>query len=551
MKRAVLSALAVLGVWTWVYGEDFNQWRGPQRNGLTSGGPALDIRWGKTGPARLWESEEIPGMLEEGSGCVSVAEGRAYVYVHWKYNSPIATRTLSESALRRLGWTDRKMPEDILKAVEEARIAPELEKLTGRPRAEWIKKWADAHVSTATDTRPVVSYVVDRVNRGKKALPLDLLAKLGTIKNKQFPDQASLDAWFTDNGVSAEHKAEAMKVIPTYVRKSWDALVCLNAANGKTLWKKQFEGSGPLGYPYGASSTPTVVDGRCYFLGSKNDIYCVDAVTGEEAWQIKVNPPPSGWILNHSSPLLMNDMAVVTAGPLCALVPSTGTEIWQQPKVSIRESSPVAWRSGDRTFLLCNTGGAKATIHCVDLRDGAIVWSVPGGGRNTPTVVGDFMITSVVIGKFIGDPTKYGLVAYKLSAEKAEKLWSTEEYSAGDESALIHDGYVYNFGSGVAVCIELATGKVAWEQKTTHRGVRSPVLADGKIITTDGSSILVIRATPEKYELLGKAKVPIGKYTSPAVADGRLYLRQQENVACYDLTRPTATTAPATLPASR
>jgi hypothetical protein len=73
----------------------------------------------------------------------------------------------------------------------------------------------------------------------------------------------------------------------------------------------------------------------------------------------------------------------------------------------------------------------------------------------------------------------------------------------------------------------------------------SPVLADGKIITQNRSAIQVIRATPEKFELLGKATLPLSKWASPAIADGRLYLRQQKNVACYDLTRPNATTAPA------
>jgi hypothetical protein len=56
---------------------------------------------------------------------------------------------------------------------------------------------------------------------------------------------------------------------------------------------------------------------------------------------------------------------------------------------------------------------------------------------------------------------------------------------------------------------------------------------------------MVIRATPERCELLGKATLPLSKWASPTIADGRLYLRQRKNVACYDLTRPTATTAPA------
>ncbi len=543
MRWTDLPALIVLGACSLASGDDFNQWRGPQRNGITVGGPPLVIDWGKDGPTRLWESEPIPGMLIDGSGCVSVAGDKAYVYVQWKYKVDIPTRTLSDSALRRLGWTDRQVPDDVLRAVEPARVSPE--RLALKTPAEiqaWALKWLDARL-TEEQRKAFGSFIVGRLKQGPDAIGLAVLAKLATIRNKPFADQAALDKWFAENGVADTDRAAAIKLIPTTVGKSWDTLICLNAANGRTLFKKQFEGGIPNStYWYGASGTPTVVDGRCYFVGSRNDTYCINAETGEEIWQF--NPSAKGRAINHSSPLVVDGKAIVSAGPLVALDSASGSELWRQPKATSRETSPVLWRSGGRSFLLCNNGSAAGTLHCVDLANGEIVWSVPAGGSNTPAIVGDHLVTSLVIGKYAGDATKYGLVAYKLTPEKAEKLWSTETHSAGGESVLIHDGYVYSFGPRVALCIELATGRVAWMEKTTHRGWRSPVLADGRIVTSDGSSVLVIRATPEKYELLGRAKLPIGQYTSPVVVSGRLYLRQQKNVACYDLTRPGTTTAP-------
>jgi len=544
MKRLILLLLAMLGTWALVRGEDFNQWRGPQRNGLSPGGPALDVRWGPAGPAKLWESETIPGDVIDSSGCVSVAKGRVYVYVQWKYKVDIATRTLAESDLRRLGWTNVKVSEDLGKAVEEARVGAELGKLVGKPRAEWIRKWAEEHVTTAPDKRGIFAHVSDRLDRGPKALPLEVLAKLETIRNKLFPDQAALDKWFADNAVSDEDKAAVLKVIPTFVPKSSDTIVCLDAASGRILFKKQFEGGIPNPtYWYGASTTPTITDGRCYFCGSQNDIYCIDAVTGEEVWQF--NPKSKRGGINHSSPLVVDGKVIVSAGELIALDAAKGTELWRQSKVVGRESSPALWRSGGRAFALCNTAHPDAKVYCVDVKDGSIVWTASGTGSNTPTVAGDIMLTSVIIGPAVGDYTKYGLLAYKLSVEKAEKLWATEQYSSGYEGPVIQDGYVYAFGSGAA-CIELATGKVVWEEaKNLNTGVRSPVLADGKIFLANGWGILVVRATPQKCDLLGKVKLPISHYTGPTVADGRLYLRQKTNVACYDLTRPAATTAPA------
>ena len=549
MKRIILPALVVLGAWTLAWGEDFNQWRGSQRNGLMTNGPALDIRWSSAGPAKVWESEDIPSVMNDegeggGWGGVSVTGGKAYVYVDWRRKVVIATRTLSDSALQHLGWTKWKPPEEILQAVEEARTGAELAKLVGTPRVEWIRKWAEDHGTTAPDKKQIFNYVVDRLSRGKDALPLDLLAKLETIRNKEFPDQAALDAWFSENGVSDEHKAEVLKLIPTTVNKATDTLVCLNAADGKTLWKKQSDGRA---WGYGACCTPTVVDGRCYFGGSDCDFYCLDAATGDEVWKFRTTERRrltmySGNI--NASPLVCDGKVIVSAGQLVALDQSKGTIVWKQPDVRHTDSSPVAWRSGDRTLVLCNS---SPCLYGVDIQNGQIVWSVPAGGRNTPAVVGDLLVTSEVVGEYKGDATRYGLITYKLSAEKPEKLWFKPEYThCGDASPLIYGNYVYSFSSGAKsdLCLDLATGKVAWEQKATLSSCSSPVGADGKSITQNRAAVMVIRATPEKYELLGKAVLPVSKWSSPTLADGRLYVRQKKNVACYDLTRPTAAAAP-------
>ncbi|MCG3181153.1 MAG: Outer membrane protein assembly factor BamB [Phycisphaerae bacterium] len=532
--------LIALGACASARGGDFNQWRGPQRNGLAPGGPQLDVRWDKSGPPLLWQSEEIPGSLESGSGCVSVAAGRAYLYVQWKYQQVLATRTVSRLALERLGWTSREIPPDLLKAMEEARTCPELEKLEGQPRVDWIKKWADEHVTTAPEKKAIYSFAVRRLTQGKDAVPMEFLAKLATIQNKEFPSQAALDAWFADNHIPAAQKALVVPLIPTAVGKSWDTLVCLNVADGKVIFKKQFEGAGPYGsYPYGASSTPTVVDGRCYFTGSKNDVYCLDAVSGEEIWQI--NPQARGRGINHSSPAVADGKVFVAAGELIALDQAKGTVVWRQPAVRSFENSPVPWRSGDKMFLLCNTGQRLATVYCVDSADGHVVWTVPGGSRSTVAVVGDHMVTSV--GPSYGDSSRFGLAAYKLSTDKPEKLWANTDFHGLDASPVIYNGYVYAIGE-TAICIELATGKVAWEQKTRTGGEISPVVADGKMFTTGGGMAMAFRATHEKCDLLASARMPVCKYIAVTIADGRLYLRQPKNVACYDLTRPTATTQP-------
>jgi hypothetical protein len=134
---------------------------------------------------------------------------------------------------------------------------------------------------------------------------------------------------------------------------------------------------------------------------------------------------------------------------------------------------------------------------------------------------------------------KLGIVAYSLTATGAEQLWTQPFHDRG-ASPVVHDGHVYAIGGRKtprAVCVELATGKIAWEETVAQTEISSPIIADGKIWYPFGSSLHCWRPTPERYDLLGTAKIPIVTATSPAIADGRIYLRLNDGVGCYDLRR--------------
>jgi outer membrane protein assembly factor BamB len=130
-----------------------------------------------------------------------------------------------------------------------------------------------------------------------------------------------------------------------------------------------------------------------------------------------------------------------------------------------------------------------------------------------------------------------GLAAYRLTPAGAQKLWSMDLVDRG-ASPIIHDGYVYTIANSKAWCIGLEDGKVAWSHEVGYGEISSPVLADGKIyaLTGNGKGLVMFRASPAKFELLGKAQADGLYCTSPALARGRLYVRTSAGVACYDLT---------------
>ena len=497
-------------------GGDWPQWRGPARTGVAAGDAPLADAWPEGGPPMLWQSEPIPGGGEGGYGSPVVADGRVYLYVSWKYTEPIPTRTLTVDGLKKLGWRPEALPPDLADAVEKARLGEERAGIRGKALGEWIEQWVGAHLDAAQE-KALGGAVKDRLKRGGSAIGLKVLERLETIKDKAFPSQEELDAWFDASGVVDELRKDVMKVIATGITKSNDVFVCLDGADGKTLWKATFPGR-PEGH--GTSSTPCVRADRVYATGSDGQVFCLDAGTGDTVWSVKVGKGgPS------ASPLVVDGVVVVAPGHLMALDAQTGGVRWEQAKVQPKHSSPAAWRAGARTWVIARSGKDLA---CVDADTGEVLWQAAcGEGDASPVVAGDRAV--VMTSK---DET--GLVAFRLSPEKGEKAW-TVPLAVRGATPVIYDGRVYAAGAKKAVCVDLESGKVVWESEALKEDWSSPAFVSGRLLANLGGQSVLMEAGDEGLSRLGRARLGPLRCTSPAVADGRLYIRQDKAVACYDL----------------
>jgi outer membrane protein assembly factor BamB len=108
-------------------------------------------------------------------------------------------------------------------------------------------------------------------------------------------------------------------------------------------------------------------------------------------------------------------------------------------------------------------------------------------------------------------------------------------------SPIIHETAVYLMDDDIQRCIDLATGRVCWEEKISS-SIASPVLADGKIFVmiNNGNNLQILRASSKARSELGKTTVRATWVPSPAIADGRLLVRTKDRVRCYDLRAPAA-----------
>ena len=519
----IVGACLFLGAQTATHSADWPQWRGPTRDGVAPDSPPLAEAWPNEGPAKLWQSEAVPSGEDGNLSSPIVAGGKVFIHVNWRYRESLVTRTLADVGLRNLGWRPEKIPDELSKRIEEARLSEERDRLGGAELSKWVDAWVAEHLVT-DEQKKLTNVVKERLNSGKDALAVDVLNKLSTIKDRTFATKEEIDKWLAENGIDGDLKKKIDGQIPITCDLADDVVMCFSAADGKTLWKVKLPGTA---CGWAANSTPCVSGNRLYVHGSRKNVYCLDVDKGGVVWKNQLSPGN-----DISSSFLVEDgLAVVSAGCLTAFDARTGEIKWKMGGAVSTAASPHIWKIGDRKCVICN-----GNIACVDLKTGEMLWMVPesGGGNSTTVLKDDLLVV-------FGERKEAGITCYKLTAEKAEKAWTVALWDRGS-SPIISGGYVYAIGGGGAartVCVDLKTGQLAWDEKIGFQEISSPILADGKMfaLVDNYGALAMWKAVPAKSGWLGKFKLTdMAPCTSPAFVDGKIFLRLKNAIACYDLT---------------
>jgi outer membrane protein assembly factor BamB len=498
---------------------DWPQWRGPSRNGISADSPPLANEWPSRGLTKLWESETIPSDDDGGFGSIVAASGRAYAAIVWHTDVPTETRAIDDLVMRQIGYQSvASWPKETVENMEKTRLSLD-PKLIGTEYDKFVENWLEKNLDFKR-RQTSAGFVRNRFNRRGDAIPLEVYDKLLTVSKKRFPNEAALVAWLNEQPFSEEIKKEIMDAVPPTMKVAEDVVLCLDLKTGLTLWKCKAPGEavGRL-----ASSTPCVADGRVYALGSAN-FHSVDANTGKLIWSAPL--PVKG---PASSPIVVDGVLVMNVGKLTAFDAATGKPLWTQPKAGGGNSSPAAWKSGDKTVVICNGRGVMAGV---DLKSGNVLWTTPGGGDCTPAIVNDMVAVQT-------SNAKVGILAGKLTATDFTLLWNHPyDPLRSQSSPIILDNHVYLMDDNIHWCFDLVTGKELWKEKVASSTISSPVLADGKIFltTNGGSKVIMMKPSPEKRIQLAQATARAIWVPSPAIADGKLLLRGRKSITCYSLT---------------
>ena len=327
-----------------------------------------------------------------------------------------------------------------------------------------------------------------------------------------------------------------------------ETVVCLDAETGREIWARDdavrfwepVSGTGPR-------ATPAYADGHVYTLGAKGLVNCFDAFTGSRIWSHDISQdagaPLPQWAFS-GSPLVSGDLVIVFAGgpgekQLLAYRATTGSPAWSVAAGQLSYSSPqLAAIDGTPQILLLNDRGLTA----VSAESGAPLWEfsapIPGAPRSVEAA---FMGPSHVL-----VATEAGIGMVLLTIDHAGGKWNvtagetSNQFKPAFSDFVVYNGCVYGFDSAIFACVDCDTGKRCWKQGRYGHGQVLLLTEQGLLLVlAETGEVVLLKASPDRHKELGRFQAIEGKtWNHPAIAHGRLYVRNAEEIACYELAKP-------------
>lgn len=495
---------------------DWNQWRGPDRNGVSQDTTPIADTFPTEGLKKVWESEFIPSNEYGGHGSPVVSGERVFLSVVWHERVPSATREIDTEVMQQLNH--RGTSPELAKKLEETRL--DLPKLRGEKFDEWVTQWRKDNLTEKEEIN-IGSWVASRFKAGKNAIGLEWLQKMSDKQGKPFPSADAFAKWLDDEGFPPDVKEKMIVAVPNTVKVAQDVILCLDLNSGKQVWKYTKPGK-PSGRQ--SSSTCAVVDGKVYAACS-TELICVNEADGKHVWTTPLSTKGPA-----ASPLVVGDRVYMAAGVACAFDKADGKLVWEQKQAKGNTASPTWWSPASSKPVLVING--SNTLYGLDPETGDVKWQAEGGSQSTPVASGDWLV-------LYSGTEGVGLRAYQMQTDGTPKaawshFWVTRRYTG---SPIIHEGNVYLCCGEKHQCVDLATGAVKWVENQINSTITSPLLVDGKLLVyeNNGSHVRMLKASNAAYETLGRAKTEAMGCSSPAIANGRFLVRQKDKLVCFDL----------------
>lgn len=327
-------------------------------------------------------------------------------------------------------------------------------------------------------------------------------------------------------------------------REKKEYTLALDEKTGKEVWSVEIGevgvNRGPQ-YP-GTRSTPTIVGDRIYCLASAGELVCLQAADGKSVWKAHLQKDfagePGMWAYSESV-LVDGDLVICTPGgnsaSLAALKKDTGEVVWKSAVPDAGTAEYASIMRADDGKVQQYIQFLRSGIVGVEAKTGKFLWKY---GKTVDQ--GANILTPVVSGKRVfsaGSRTGGGAVELVPGANPKE-LFFDRGLGSGIGGAVLVDGHLYGTGQ-VLFCADFNTGKTLWSNRSV--GAASLCYADGRLYVRGHNTgeVAIVEASPKEYVEVGRLKQPDRSqspaWPHPVVANGGLYLRDHGVLLCYEV----------------
>jgi len=330
-----------------------------------------------------------------------------------------------------------------------------------------------------------------------------------------------------------------------------EKIVALYEADGSLAWGLELGPALEVDRP-GSRSTPTVDGEHVYVETVGGDVVCLNKSQGKQVWRKHLvkdfNGKRGNWGYAES-PLVDGSHVICTPGgreaTLVALDKRTGETVW---KASVPEGDGASYSSA----IVAELGGTRQYIQfladgVVGIRasDGKYLWRENSSANSnrincsSPVYHDGYVFAASGYGK---GGALVRLVP-ELNGFTAKRVYHTIHMKSHHGGFFLRDGHIYGTNAAILTCLDFLTGKVAWRDHSVGKG--AVVYADGHLyLRSEQGSVALAEVTPEGYREKGRFDQPHRSakpaWAYPVIAGGRLYLRDQDILLCYDVRGDTA-----------
>jgi outer membrane protein assembly factor BamB len=374
---------------------------------------------------------------------------------------------------------------------------------------------------------------------------------VSTEKNllQEWPEEGPKRLWMFENaGVGYSGPAiVGDRLFTMGARDGKELLLVLEADTGKEVRAVEVGDILENNWGDGPRGTPTVDEEFVYALGAQGNLVCVEAKSGDVKWKKSMQDlggavPTWGFT---ESPLVFKNMVVCTPGgeqgAIAALDKKTGELLWQTKDIKTgAHYSSIVVRKGQSGPELVQLLADQ--VVGLNPQSGNVLWSSPWPGRVA------VIPTPIVKDNLVYVTSGYGVGCKLLEIidGEAKEVYENKVMKNHHGGVILIDEHVYGHSDDVGwVCQDLKTGDRVWrEREALKKGAIA--YADGRFycVGEDTGDVVLIEASTEGWKEHGRftldpqtdQRKPAGKiWTHPVIHDGKLYLRDQNLIYCYDV----------------